>query len=192
MRLRILEKGHGLKRSVMLRVAPLVFGMRAPDILRVVWYREAFLGEPLNALTQTVLRGKSEWTVGERELFAAWVSKNNACNFCCGAHSVVASKALGVSVEKGELVDDSTLSTKARAMLPFLAKLTKTPDDVTAADLQPARDAGVTEGAIEDAIYVCTVFCIFNRLADSFACKLISAEDGPKVAKMLLEKGYES
>ena len=90
MRLRSLHKGHGLKRSVMLRLALLAFGMRAPDILRVVWYREAFLGKPLNVLTQAVLRGDSEWTVGERELFAAWVSKHNACNFCCGAHSVMA------------------------------------------------------------------------------------------------------
>jgi hypothetical protein len=28
-----------------------------------------------------VMRGPSEWSIAERELFAAWVSKKNECEF---------------------------------------------------------------------------------------------------------------
>ncbi|WP_434425530.1 hypothetical protein [Nannocystis pusilla] len=38
-------------------------------------------GAPMGALFQEVLRGPSEWSIGERELFAAWVSKKNECEF---------------------------------------------------------------------------------------------------------------
>src|SRR5579863_9840816 len=164
MRLQKLETGQSFKRRLMMLFAPLVLGMKVPDVLRVLWYREDFLGKPLNKLTQAVLRGDSEWTVGERELFAAWVSEQNKCRFCCEAHSAVATAALGSKVVRGAVVDEGRLSPKARAVLPFLEKLTVSPDRVEAADLVPMRAAGVSDPAIEDAIYICMLFCTFNRL----------------------------
>jgi hypothetical protein len=44
-------------------------------------YRKAFFGQPHSAHTQAVMRGPSPWTVGERELFAAFVSRLNQCLF---------------------------------------------------------------------------------------------------------------
>jgi hypothetical protein len=35
----------------------------------------------MNEWTHAVMRGPSEWTVGERELFAAFTSKLNQCPF---------------------------------------------------------------------------------------------------------------
>ena len=43
--------------------------------------RPHLFGAPHSAHTQVVMRGPSEWSVGERELFAAFVSKMNQCHF---------------------------------------------------------------------------------------------------------------
>jgi hypothetical protein len=40
-----------------------------------------FWGKPHCDLTQAVMRGPSSWSVGEREVFAAFVSKLNQCPF---------------------------------------------------------------------------------------------------------------
>jgi hypothetical protein len=44
-------------------------------------YRSHLFGKPLTAHTQAVMRGPSEWSIGERELFAAFVSRLNQCQF---------------------------------------------------------------------------------------------------------------
>ena len=45
---------------------------------------------PLTQFVQNVMRGESAFTVGERELIAAYVSSLNACNFCYGSHQAIA------------------------------------------------------------------------------------------------------
>jgi uncharacterized peroxidase-related enzyme len=191
MRLRNIQSGHGIKHRLMIRLAPMVFGVKAPDVMKILWYRPKFLGKPLNVLTEQILRGESEWTIGERELFGAWISGKNRCRYCSEAHSAVAAAALGVRVVDGVVTQPSALSDKARAMLPFLEKLTVAPDSMTPADLQPLRAAGVSDAAITDAIYVCMLFCTVNRLIDSFDCAPIPEAELPKVARMLLDKGYD-
>jgi len=52
-----------------------------PDIVRTMLYRPEWFGTRFSALTQQVMRGPSEWSVGERELFAAFVSRQNQCPF---------------------------------------------------------------------------------------------------------------
>ncbi len=52
-------------------------------------------------------------------------------------------------------------------MLSFLEKLTLAPGDVGQDDLTPLHAAGVSDAAIEDAIYVCAFFNIIDRVADS-------------------------
>ena len=192
MRLACLKGGQGVKRLLMLRLAPLVFGLHPPDVLRILWYREKFMGRPLNRLTEQLLRGESEWSVGERELFAAFVSSKNRCRFCVETHSATAAAALGLFVVDGQVADESKLRPKVRAMLPFLERLTPAPAEVSARDLMAAREAGVGDDAIRDAIYICAVFCIFNRLTESFGAEVVPAEELPKLAKMLLNKGYDT
>ena len=51
------------------------------DITRVLMYRPEFFGEPFSAATHDALRGPSDWSAGERELFAAFVSAVNRCPF---------------------------------------------------------------------------------------------------------------
>ena len=51
------------------------------DIRRTLTYRAEIFGQPFSAYLQEVLRGPSEWSIGERELFAAFVSRNNHCEY---------------------------------------------------------------------------------------------------------------
>jgi hypothetical protein len=55
--------------------------MDPPDVLRTLSYRSGFFGGPYSALVQSVMRGPSVWTVGERELLAAYTSYLNQCHY---------------------------------------------------------------------------------------------------------------
>ena len=80
MRLKKVHAGHPFKDRAMLAVMRLVMG-HAPGVVRTLLYRKAFFGAHQSRLTQDVMRGPSEWTVGQRELFAAYVSKLGQCPF---------------------------------------------------------------------------------------------------------------
>lgn len=94
---------------------------------------------------------------------------------------------------KAALADYKTapLDEKLRATLALLEKVTLAPSEVTAADVAPALAAGVTRAAIEEALWVAYVFAIFNRMADALSFALLPPETLPKVARMLLRRGYK-
>ena len=81
MRLKKVENGHGLKYKLILGIIRLTQKRRAPDVLRTLFYRPELLGTRLSKWTQAVMRGPSEWSVAERELFAAVTSRFNQCVF---------------------------------------------------------------------------------------------------------------
>jgi alkylhydroperoxidase family enzyme len=79
---------------------------------------------------------------------------------------------------------------KLRATLDFLEKLTLTPGEIEKNDIAPMRIAGVSDQAIEDAIYVCTYFNIIDRIADSFDFEVLSSETFAQRAGNFLREGY--
>ena len=81
MRLKAVERGERLSNRLLYVMIRVVSGFRAPDVVRTLRYRRSFFGAPHGAHTQAVMRGPSAWTVGERELFAAFVSRLNQCLF---------------------------------------------------------------------------------------------------------------
>ncbi len=80
MRLKVAERGHVPDRALY-AIIRAISGFRAPDVIRTLRYRKAFFGRPHTAHTQASMRGPSAWTVFERELFAAYVSRVNHCHF---------------------------------------------------------------------------------------------------------------
>jgi len=80
MRLHKVHTGHRLKEKAILTVMRLMVG-HAPGVVRTLFYRKEFFGDRFSRLTQQVMRGPSPWTVGEREIFAAFVSRLNQCVF---------------------------------------------------------------------------------------------------------------
>jgi alkylhydroperoxidase family enzyme len=79
---------------------------------------------------------------------------------------------------------------RLRAMLAFIERLTLEPQSLTAAHARAVRDAGVSRGAIEDAIHVCTLFSVYDRLADSFEFHIPDEEGFAQSARTLLQRGY--
>ena len=51
------------------------------DVVLVLGYRAELFGQPFSGTLQEIMRGPSEWSVAERELFAAFVSAQNQCPF---------------------------------------------------------------------------------------------------------------
>ena len=81
MRLDALDHGHPLSTGLLFVLIRLLSGHRAPDVVKTLKYRPAFFGAGMSEVFQEVMRGPSGWSIGERELMAAWVSKVNACEF---------------------------------------------------------------------------------------------------------------
>ncbi|HYU28348.1 MAG TPA: hypothetical protein VEK83_04930 [Gemmatimonadales bacterium] len=81
MRLGRVEHGHRLGAKLKLVLIRLLGRRRVPDVVKTILYRPELWGRPMCAWTQAVMRGPSEWSVGERELFAAFTSRLNQCVF---------------------------------------------------------------------------------------------------------------
>jgi hypothetical protein len=57
-------------------------GFYVSDIGQALQYRPELFGGPFSELMQTMMRdGESDWSVGERELFAAFASSLRQCPF---------------------------------------------------------------------------------------------------------------
>jgi hypothetical protein len=79
---RIIHTNKYKKRASMrLKLFDQVPARNVSDIIRVLLYRTEFFGKPYAAATHDALRGPSDWSAGERELFAAFVSSLNHCPF---------------------------------------------------------------------------------------------------------------
>lgn len=91
------------------------------------------------------------------------------------------------------MLDDwrtAPIGPKLRAQLEFLEKLTLRPDEVRPRDIEPLRAAGLSDEAIEDAIQVCTLFNVYDRLADSLGWYLPDSAGYAASAEHLIKRGY--
>ena len=81
MRLHNLESGHRRGIRFFLGFVRLVSRKEPPDVVKTLYYRPEFYGAAYSSLLQELMRGPSGWSVGERELFAAYTSRLNMCPF---------------------------------------------------------------------------------------------------------------
>ncbi len=54
---------------------------QAPGVIKTLLYRMELFGGPYSEILDVVMRGPSEWSAGERELFAGFASHLNQCLF---------------------------------------------------------------------------------------------------------------
>jgi len=192
MRLDLFFSNQRLSATIIAQIVRFVEGFN-PDIVRLFLYRKEFFGELFQSMFHETMRGRSDWTPGERELMAALVSAKNQCRYCTDAHRATAAEFVGAATAQAVVDDASTapVSDKLRATLIFLEKLTTSPRDVQPSDVQALRDAGITEDAILNAIEICTQFSIVNRLADTFGLRTQNPRQLANEARSLATKHYK-
>jgi uncharacterized peroxidase-related enzyme len=189
----VLEHGYGVGPKLLFRVIRLMSGRPAPDAAKITFYRPDFYGAHMKKLTHEAMRGPSAWSVGDRELMAAYVSKLNECPFCVGAHTATAARAYEdperVAAVLADL-DSAPIADGLRATLRMLGRLTEE-GTASAGDVGAVLSAGVSPAQIEDALAVCFAFNTTDRLANAFAFEVLDEEGFEAGAKYLLTRGYK-
>lgn len=130
----------------------------------------------LSALAQTLLRGTSSLSPGEREIIAAAVSSANGCVFCAKVHAAVARHLLG---------SKTVVSDRLRALLVIAEKVRRNGREVAAEDIERARQQGADDRAIHDTVLIAAAFCMLNRYVDGLAAW---TPDDPAVYEQIGER----
>lgn len=198
MRLRILDTGHGLATKVLFALIRAISRQPILDVVKLVKYREDFYGGPMAKVTHEAMRGPSAWSIGDRELMAAFIAKVNQCEFCVAAHTAVAQRAYGNEKNVSGLLSDLDIVTNSsglhmeeplRATLLMLGKLT-CEHTINVDDMKAVLAVGASRQQIEDALAVCFSFNVIGRLADAFGFAVPGHAVFDAGAKYLLARGY--
>jgi uncharacterized peroxidase-related enzyme len=192
MRLAILNSGHTFGTKLLFACIRAVSRQPVVDAVKLVMYRADFNGAPMKLLVHEAMRGPSAWSVGDRELMAAFVSKVNECEFCTKAHAAVAERAYRDGAKVSAVLSNletASIEEPLPATLRMLGKLT-CEHAVDADEMRAVLAAGASREQIEDGLAVCFAFNTINRLADAFGFFV----PGPKAfeagPKFLLARGY--
>jgi uncharacterized peroxidase-related enzyme len=192
MRLAILDSGHGFGTRVLFALIRTITRQPVLDVIKLVKYRADFYGRPMQRVTHEAMRGPSAWSVGDRELMAAFITKTNECEWCTKAHVAVAERAYGGGTKVSAVLSNletAPIEEPLRATLRILRKLTLE-QTVNAEDMRALLAAGVSRVQIEDALAVCFAFNTIVRLADAFGFFVPSPKAYEAGAKYLLARGY--
>ncbi len=192
MRLDILNRGYGPGTKLLFAVIRLFSGHPVPDAARLTFYRPGFYGTRAKEFTHEAMRGPSAWSIGDRELMAAYVSAVNQSAFCIGAHTATASRAYQDSAKVQAVLADlesAPVEEPLRATLRMLGKLTAE-GKLTAQDMREVLAVGPSRQQMEDALAVCAAFNTTDRLADAFGFELLSPKGFETGARYLLKRGY--
>lgn len=165
-----------------------------PGITGLLDYRPE-TARPLLALAETLLRGESTLTSGEREIIASSVSYWNQCHFCHTSHAAAAAAHLKAGVN---LVDDikaglpnTPVSDKLRALLNVAHQVQRGGKNVTEEDIAKARAEGATDLEIHDTVLIAAAFCMYNRYVDGLGTWAPQAnEDYMPMGERLAHVGY--
>ena len=191
MRLAILDSGHSFWTKVLFAFIRTVSRLPVPDAVKVNRYRSDFYGTPMGVIAQEAMRGPSAWSVADRELMGASVSKMNECECCTKTHASVAALAYQDEAKVSAALSDletAAIDEPLRATLGMLRKVTR--EHAVDADMRAVLAAGVSREQIEDALAVCFTFNTVDRLSRTFEYFVPSPKAYEAGAKFLLARGY--
>lgn len=81
MRLAVVDHGHAPAEAAVLDSIREHGGREPVGVVKTLLYRPELFGRPFSDALDRAMRGPSEWSPGERELFAAFTSLLNQCPF---------------------------------------------------------------------------------------------------------------
>ena len=142
-----------------------------PDdaILADVFRRFPDHAAPLADYVQRLMRGPSPLSLAQRELIGAYVSGLNASGYCRGVHTAIAASQGLEEQLVAALIDDLATAPVEERMRPVLARartLTLTPAKAGDAEVAAVYAAGWDERALHDAVSICGLFNMMNRLVE--------------------------
>lgn len=151
--------------------------------------------KPLLELAETLLRGPSSLTSGEREIIAASVSWWNGCHFCHTSHAAAAAAHLqcdlGIIDEIKAGLPNTQVSEKLRALLHIAHKVQRGGKEVTTEDITKARAFGATDQEIHDTVLIAAAFCMYNRYVDGLGTWAPQANEAYKeMGERMAHVGY--
>ena len=132
------------------------FALRASHLLR--W----------NEHYEELMKGESGLSKAEREMIAVVVSVANDCRYCIAAHSAALRKLTKDPALADAIAADHTtapVEPRQRAMLDYARKLTLQVTEVTEADVERLREAGLADEDVMDVAEVTAMFNFTNRMA---------------------------
>ena len=80
-RLDVIDRGHAEGEAAILDMIRERTGNEPLGVVKTLLYRPELFGTPFSKELDRVMRGPSDWSPGERELFAAFASLLNQCPF---------------------------------------------------------------------------------------------------------------
>ncbi len=80
-RLDVLDRGHAPDEAAILAMIRERSGNEPLGVVKTLLYRPDLFGTPFSEELDRVMRGPSDWSAGERELFAGFTSLLNQCPF---------------------------------------------------------------------------------------------------------------
>jgi hypothetical protein len=81
MRLAVVDHGHAPAEVAVLDQIRERSGAEPLGVVKTITYRPEIFGRPFSEALDVAMRGPSDWSPGERELFAAFTSLLNQCPF---------------------------------------------------------------------------------------------------------------
>lgn len=112
------------------------------------------------------------------ETIGVWVSLLNKCPYCIDHHfsglmrllgDDDKSKAIRKALDSGD-IEGGPFDAQQKAALHYSRKLTLTADQVSEADINAMRDAGLDDGEILEVNQVTAYFCYANRTVLGLGC----------------------
>ena len=81
MRFAVVDHGHAPAEAAILQEIRERTGAEPLGVVKTLMYRPELFGEPFSDELDRAMRGPSDWSPGERELFAGFTSLLNQCPF---------------------------------------------------------------------------------------------------------------
>jgi uncharacterized peroxidase-related enzyme len=118
-------------------------------------------------LFNAIMYGRGGLPRRDRELASVAGSRINGCTYCASVHGRIyndLTKGSDVIARIFAEGVNTALEKRERALVDFAVKLTTSPEDLTAADVEPLRSAGFGDAEILDLVHVVAMFAWANRL----------------------------